>query len=66
MALPSKPTTKNCSRCGKGFQCGTTEAHGGCWCSLYPTLEVKTQADCMCSDCLGKATLFAPAQDEKK
>jgi len=66
MSLPSKPIAKICSRCGKGFQCQTQEAHGSCWCSLYPTLQnVKKEEDCMCSDCLGKATLFT-APDEKK
>jgi hypothetical protein len=65
MDFQSKPTAKNCSRCDKGFQCGTHEAHGACWCSLYPTLEpVNEKEDCLCSDCLGKATLFAPSKEK--
>ncbi len=64
MTFPSKPTTKNCSRCGKGFQCGTIEADGNCWCSHYPTLKVKSEADCMCSDCLMKATLLQSLEEK--
>jgi hypothetical protein len=63
MTFQNKPIPKTCGRCGKVFQCQTQEAHGGCWCDLYPPLKpVKDTHDCLCSDCLGKATLF-PVQE---
>ncbi len=66
MTFPSKPTTKICSRCGKGFQCGTLEAHGSCWCTLYPVLQnVNMEKDCMCSDCLMEATLIQTLEEKK-
>jgi uncharacterized protein len=65
MTPPSKPTAKLCSRCGKGFQCGTMEANGQCWCSHYPSLKIKSEADCMCSDCLLKATLLQELEEKK-
>ncbi len=66
MTFQNKPVTKTCSRCGKGFQCQTHEAHGSYWCSLYPTLQnVNKEKDCMCSDCLAQATLFQSIEDKK-
>lgn len=65
MAFP-QPTTKHCSRCGKSFQCGTAEVNGNCWCSFYPVLKVRTGADCMCPDCLLKATLLQEPEEKRK
>ena len=61
MAFQNKPTPKTCGRCGKVFQCKTLETHGDCWCTLYPPFTPQAaKGDCLCSDCLGLATLFPP------
>jgi len=66
MTFQNKPIPKTCGRCGKVFQCKTIEAHGGCWCSLYPPFTLQEiKGDCLCSDCLGLEVLF-PSLEPKK
>ena len=45
--------SKNCSKCGATFKCGTTEANGSCWCNTLPNIvPMLANQDCLCSDCL--------------
>ena len=54
---------KNCSKCGKDFQCGATrEAANGteelsCWCTELPHVGVVAgeDKDCLCPECLAEA-----------
>ena len=57
------PMQKNCSKCGKDFQCGATrEAANGseelsCWCAELPHVGVVADEDkdCLCPECLPEA-----------
>jgi hypothetical protein len=51
----AKPKIKNCSKCGKSFEC----LHNAeCWCMDYKIspanmkLVQETYSDCLCPDCL--------------
>ena len=54
---------KNCSNCGKDFDCGATrETASGteelsCWCAELPRVGLVAGADedCLCPDCLNEA-----------
>ena len=54
---------KNCSNCGKGFDCGAVkEAANGaaelsCWCTELPHVGVVSgpDQDCLCPECLNEA-----------
>jgi hypothetical protein len=55
-----EPKTKNCSKCGKSFQCLHNK---DCWCMDYEISPEnlkklqKTYKDCLCPECLaGYAT----------
>jgi hypothetical protein len=44
--------TKNCSECGKSFQCGNI-AGESCWCSHFPAImPLNNGQDCRCPACL--------------
>jgi ribosomal protein L34E len=58
------PKIKNCSKCGKAFECLHNK---DCWCMDYvispENLQKiqETYADCLCSECLkGYATAIKP------
>ncbi len=49
---------KNCSTCGVVFSCGITESGGDCWCNYFPPIfPMNPEVDCLCMDCLKKATI---------
>jgi prepilin-type processing-associated H-X9-DG protein len=50
----SEPEQKVCPRCGARFECRVSAA---CWCAEHPALEhVEPRHDCLCPECLKKAT----------
>lgn len=52
-----KAIAKNCSRCGRAFECGFNL--DACWCSeLRPlgTSQIDPRAGCLCRACLRDAT----------
>lgn len=50
----TEPEQKICPRCGARFSC---RAPNACWCEEFPPLAgVQAESDCLCPDCLGRAT----------
>jgi len=48
------PEHKICPRCGAPFACGAPKA---CWCGEFPPLAgLEAESDCLCPECLGRAT----------
>ena len=51
-------TQKKCPECGTMFNCGISDSDDPCWCSDYPAIfPPANDKDCLCSDCLIKATI---------
>lgn len=58
MVLSVQVKQKKCSTCDIYFSCGVTESDGGCWCNHFPPIFQPNPAiDCLCPDCLKKATI---------
>jgi prepilin-type N-terminal cleavage/methylation domain-containing protein/prepilin-type processing-associated H-X9-DG protein len=60
----TEPKQKTCPRCGARFFC---HAPNACWCGEFPALAgVQAESDCLCRDCLGRATAAERGVDRRE